>query len=329
MSKIINTVVVPYHNTGGHFFCWSLDFVSGYTNTGIENFNGKNWHHYKVPVAEGFNKTVEILDKLKLTENGIETLYIAQGSSNALAYELFNDSYENITHDQRQAVNQYRIDNFKETLEFLQENNHIPIILDCPDYDQMSIFYNNRHVVDWRKNTYNDVKSMINVFEDTFYPNAKFHFDNNIWDHREKLALVCDSTSKVKLDNLYDNKKPHLYYNTDDIWNKFDTILPEIFEVFNLPWNTVKFEQWKEVYKTWREVHEYSFSRHFDRIIDAIIDNKYLSLVRFNIDFVKEVLILQALIKRHNLNLKSWQLHKFPANTQDLHALLEPNIHSY
>ena len=31
------------------------------------------------------------------------------------------------------------------------------------------------------------------------------------------------------------------------------------------------------------------------------------------------------IIYKHNLGLKTWQLEKFPANTQDLHTLLESN----
>jgi hypothetical protein len=52
-----------------------------------------------------------------------------------------------------------------------------------------------------------------------------------------------------------------------------------------------------------------------------------MSLERFNLDFYKEVIIQNALLYKQNLNLKNWQLEKFPANTQDLHKLLEPNIH--
>ena len=44
-------------------------------------------------------------------------------------------------------------------------------------------------------------------------------------------------------------------------------------------------------------------------------------------NFYKEVMIQQALIRRHSLNLKTWQLETFPANTQELYKLLEPSLH--
>ena len=44
-------------------------------------------------------------------------------------------------------------------------------------------------------------------------------------------------------------------------------------------------------------------------------------------DLWQEAIVQHILIYKYNLNLKNWQLKKFPDNTQDLHKLLETNIH--
>jgi len=60
-------------------------------------------------------------------------------------------------------------------------------------------------------------------------------------------------------------------------------------------------------------------------IVDAIVNNLYYEI---DLTFDQEIIIQHCLIYQHGLNLKTWQLEKFPNNTQDLHKLLEPNIHS-
>ena len=51
-----------------------------------------------------------------------------------------------------------------------------------------------------------------------------------------------------------------------------------------------------------------------------------MDLTRFDLDVIQEAFIQRELIYKHNLNLKTFQLEKF-INTQQLHNLLEPNIH--
>lgn len=328
MSAVINTVVVMNHNIGGHFFCWSLDFIAGHSDVTIENFNGKNWHHNNTNISYGHDDAVAMLNKLKLSDNTQESLYIAKCRPNTASRMLFDDEYDNITHKQRQTVADFRRDDFKRLIDYLQKSKYLPIILDYYEHDLLSSFYNSRHIGDYNGVKYSNIESYIDHYASKFYPDSQLNFENNIWDRRERLALILQNDYAItNSHNLVDTSKPHLYYTTDDVWNKLDSIMPEIFKLSKLPWNWDKFEQWKEIYMIWRELHDYSFSRNFNRIIDAIVNNRYLSLERFNIDFVKEVLILQALIKNHNLNLKNWQLYKFPDNTQDLHRLLEPNIH--
>ena len=52
-----------------------------------------------------------------------------------------------------------------------------------------------------------------------------------------------------------------------------------------------------------------------------------MDLESFELDIMQEAAIQRELIYKYNLNFKTWQLEKFQS-TRQLHALLEPNIHS-
>ena len=84
---------------------------------------------------------------------------------------------------------------------------------------------------------------------------------------------------------------------------------------------------WIPVYRRWQSIQSRSlkFAINLPYIIDAIVNNWYYELD--DLSFEQEVIIQHFLIYKHNLNLKTWKLSKFPDNTQQLHDLLEANIH--
>ena len=86
-------------------------------------------------------------------------------------------------------------------------------------------------------------------------------------------------------------------------------------------------DHWVDVYHNWQEMqlNILEFNINFDHIMNAIVNNWYYEIG--DLTFEQEIIIQHCLIYQHGLNLKTWQLEKFPANAQDLHKLLEPNIH--
>jgi len=325
----INIIVSPYHNIGTHFFSWSLNFVAGNVENNSECFNGINWHHSKIDSSFGLENTKETIEELSNTSEKFTNLNVILRYLDDISHDLYRKEFKEISVDQRTAVEKANIDDYKKTLRWLQKQNFIPIILDYNNNDISSVIYNDRFAVDWTGKNYSTHDDVVSVYEKAFFADNIYTNDSSIWDRREKLALIYHKKVKVvdSLLSLIDNQLPHLYYTSDDIWNNLDSVLPEILETLNLPFNHDNFVEWKKQYNIWRKVHDYCFSRHFDRIIDSIKHNKYMSLKRFNMNFYKEMLIQQELIKNHNLNFKTWKLEKFPDNTQDLHKLLEPNCH--
>ena len=93
-----------------------------------------------------------------------------------------------------------------------------------------------------------------------------------------------------------------------------------------LPIDNDRYNQWVPIYEDWQQIQMNSlrFQYNYKHIVDCVVNNW-----SYNIDltFDQEVVIQHLLIYQHNLNLKTWQLKKFPGNTKDLHLLLEPNIH--
>jgi len=148
----------------------------------------------------------------------------------------------------------------------------------------------------------------------------------NVWDVRERIALT---TKPFETDaNLKFNlQHPHLWINCQDLWTCTATAIKRIMDYLGLIIVPNRWQHWLPVCNTWQQKQlsllEFCYTQ--PHIIDAIVNNWYYEI---NLTFEQEVIIQHCLIYHHNLNLKTWQLEKFPGNTQELHKLLEPNIHT-
>jgi hypothetical protein len=330
MTCKINCLFFPYHNTGGHFIDWSIRYVSGNLVTDIQHPAAqKNWHQHTAIIAHGYDQFILKVNKINSSENNkFENIYISMLTAPDAIKQLFNIEFEAASVEQREIAKQHAIDDYKKIFNWCQERNIAPVLFDYHIDDHLSIFYNNRWIHDWNNNTYDNIDQYIDQYTKTFFSSTP-DFGPDIWDRREKLALILKFTNPIQnLTNLYNDQLPHLYYNTDDVWNNFEPCLEEILTVLEISIDPSKWDQWQEFYKLWRTVHSPMFSRNIDKIVKNIVHNKYMCLKRFKINFIMEVMIQQQLIEKYNLNLKTWGLAKFPDNTQDLHKLLEVNIHA-
>jgi hypothetical protein len=173
--------------------------------------------------------------------------------------------------------------------------------------------------------------NLINEYHNTFFQNSIDHWQtqnlNNTWDIRDRMAL--DTRPFDRIEDRYSLKfsHPHLWINSAELWNHgTDTIL-NIMNFLDLPVHANKWKQWLPIYQRWHTMQQQhlKFAYQFNHIIDAIVNNFYYKLEKLSLS--QEVAIQHALIYQHNLNLKTWQLEQFPSNTQDIHKLLESNIH--
>lgn len=342
-SPKINCFYFPYHNTGAHFVNWSTYYLAGknYYLTRENNYKSlilpdqvdyqlKNFHHHRTARANGYASVIDFLGAdHQNPHTDMINLYLVspplfehqpttiEEKSQGLLSENINKRHKNRVHEMSKA------------LDYVQEHGCPVIMCRYHDDDFLSVFYNDRSptsLIDGR--CFDTIDDARNEWESVFFAEAGQYFDDNIWDRREKMALTIRPWSGIRsMDQSFNTVRPHLMYNTDDIWNDLPNVILEIIDFIGSEMQAQRWDAWLAVYNHWRRLHDQSFSRNFKLIVDSIVNNRYMSLKRYNMTFYKEVLIQHALIFHYNLNLKTWQLSRFPDNTQDLHSLLETNIH--
>lgn len=288
----------------------------------------KNWHHHLAHHAKGSVMLFDKINELKHSTNDFATIYFSTMPASEAAKTLFDISFDRASPEQVLAVQNLMSEDFQTGIRFCQDQDLIPVFFDYTHTDFASMYYNDRYPVDW-SNQHQSKQDQLAKYNKTFFANSASHFSHTVWDQRELSALTYRPPGLLSIDvaDLIDQTLPHLYYSTDDVWNGFDRCLEEICHIWNLDIDADRFCVWQKIYAQWRTVHDPWFSRHLARILDAVINNKYLSLKRFRMNFFMEVILQHELITKHNLNLKTWQLDRLPDNTQEIYQLLEPNIH--
>jgi hypothetical protein len=341
-SQKINILYLPYNNAGGHFIDWSILFVSGQdhyvTPMGSvvplmldpNTRHNRNLHAHQTTMAAGFDHLKQIIKTIQDSKVAVANIYCTRAMHNHILASTYGPEcrMDSSTFEQREHANLLIKQDNLDMLCWIQQQKFPLMFIDYLPADIISIVYNDRFPA-FNNKEMGTVDTLWSTINQTFFTQAEQSFGNEVWDQREKYALTLQPVAyEADLYQLIDQHRPHLYYNTDAIWNDMPNCLIEMCEFAGLPVDTARFELWQEHYRHWREKHDIGFARDFDRIIDCIVNNRWMSLTRYRLDFFKEVLIQQALIQKHNLNLRTWQLVKFPNNTQDLHKLLESNIHT-
>lgn len=149
-----------------------------------------------------------------------------------------------------------------------------------------------------------------------------------IWDYREFLALNLRPHQWPSVGDLGDRSHPTWFMPCRELWTAFD---PEpLLAWLSLPTDTQRLASWHAVYHRWQQQirPRARFAILFDDIIRAICQGHCMDLCHLDLDVVQEAQIQNALIYDHGLNLKTWQLKRFES-TQQLHSLLEQNLHSH
>jgi len=173
------------------------------------------------------------------------------------------------------------------------------------------------------------VDEIQNKFQTVFFSSSVETWTNqglvDIWDVRERLALDTRPLQLPSKPNV-DFSKPHCFIDSLEWLTTGSSTIRKVMDFCKLKINKNRWDKWIDVYNSWQAIHHknLNFSYQLPHIIDAIINNKFFVI---NLTFDQEVVIQHCLIYQHNLNLKTWQLEKFPNNTQELHKLLEDNMH--
>lgn len=308
--------------SGGTFLTWTLHYLAGHHQYYLEQ--NKQW----IPL------TANPLNNNKNAHGFIPNQPNRIFNCNTHAFHCFVKNLESIRTDNFHTLyfHPFRDNNTTQAaLEYINTSDKKLLIVDTSDTALYHCSYRKRSqtFTDSGKILCSD-KDIHDYFINKYLSESKEIWDSlrltQVWDVREFLALNARPLSVEHVYKAVDKTRDHFVIKGLELWTSIE--INSLFEYCNIVTNKQRLETWKEIYSNWKTRHQqrFMFSTYFNTIIDSILHNYSLDLLRFDLDIEQEAAIQHVLIYNHNLNLKTWQLEKF-VNTKQLHNLLEPNIH--
>jgi hypothetical protein len=159
-----------------------------------------------------------------------------------------------------------------------------------------------------------------------FFPQKNFD-QLAIWDQRELLALDVKPFVEFDLLDRLDLSLPHCLIDGEEWLTQGERAMRKIMQYCQIDIDSNRLEQWLPVYYQWQKLQSEpaSFALELEHIVLATVNGWYYPI---ELTFHQEAVVQHCLIYQYNLNIRNWELAKFPDNTQKLHKLLESNTHS-
>lgn len=335
--------VSSFNSVGCTFLDWSIHYLSGQDY--FYSIKQKNWiplsqqplaktnsHGHPKNHPRGYAATKKCVEQL-LDHSGIVSIYPTKLSLLEAAQDLRIEFTTSITKDNLIAIQNYIKLDFSKMLNFIIDSGVNLIYIDTND--DVNLYFATQRSTESTitkipdgKTSY-DLNTIQTDFQDFFFDQSIQQWDNqgltDIWDKRERMALNARPFDSKTYRIGFESK--HLWVDSKTLWTDTERVLIKTLDFLDLKVNESRIDSWKTIQKNWSAIQldALEFNTNYQRIIDSIVNNWWMEI---DLTFEQEVIIQHCLIYQHNLNLKTWQLEKFPNNTQDLHKLLETNIHS-
>lgn len=228
------------------------------------------------------------------------------------------------------AVNQWIFQDYNQLFWMCQDHNAKMIFVSS---DNNLLYHQNIRSLDRFMTSPNkpaDASELLQEFQQTFFASSAAAWTSmnldNTWDLRERMALDTRPFDSYQY-NQFAFDLPHLWISCQQLWQQPEKILAVMMDYCELSTNQERLRLWRPIARQWQQtqLQLLEFGLVHKHIVDATVNNWDYAI---DLSFDQEVIIQHCLIYQHNLNLKTWQLHKFPNNTQALHQLLEPNPHA-
>lgn len=149
------------------------------------------------------------------------------------------------------------------------------------------------------------------------------------WDIRERLALCMRPFEPIneQINTHIDFTRPHLWIDSQSLWHNGLVVFKDIMHFADIAIDSHRWNAWQPVYAKWQAIQAQAleFVYRLPHIVDAVVNNWYYHIGPLTL--IQEAIVQHCLIYQHDLNIKTWNLDRFPVNAQDLHTLIEPNIH--
>jgi hypothetical protein len=331
-------------SVGVTFVDWSIHFLSGQKN--FYSVTKKSW----IPLT--FNPITKLNAHGHLknhpagkqeTKDYLEHLYLVSGTSPLSFYpyalhdvsiaKTLNIETENLTPEQFAQIQKYKYADYTNLVNYCLDQKLKVIYID-PSRDEVLYYKSIRALERLAFSTAPSlgVTQSIERIDQLFFSDSITQWNNiglnSTWDTRERRALTRNQLDISYIDNfIFNTSLPHLWINSKSIWYNGRNTIKKIMKYLEIPIVEERWQVWQEIYTSWQDLqlNILEFNFNYEHIVNCIVNNWYYELN--NLTLEDEIAIQHCLIYHHELNLKTWQLEKFPGNTQDLHKLLEPNTH--
>lgn len=325
---------------GCTFIDWSIHFLSGQTR--FFNISSNQWieltsnpldqnnaHNHKKNHPAGYTETNETLDQFDHQNTGVFTVYpqLLRFDQTAKKLNLILDK-NNSNPDINNQILEYQQKDYADLFKLCAQRNTKIIYVDSsPEIDLYHTNFRRRGTFLFDNNQSGCQSELATEFEEYFFNEAIAAYSNltDVWDIRERRALNVRPfhRSRVPLDFSLS----HLWIDSRSFWTLGEQYMHKILAHVGLQIDPDRLHLWKSIYAKWQntQFNHLDFCHVLPHMIESIVNGWDYELV--DLTFEQEIVIQHCLIYQHNLNLKTWQLVKFPNNTKNLHLLLEPNIH--
>lgn len=175
----------------------------------------------------------------------------------------------------------------------------------------------------WQQD-FDAVKKHCKHYWPTFFDDAHI-YENQLqtWhDIREGIAFNIrpyQFPTMEKNANTYDCQ-------IQDLLDNGKNELLNILQFLKIGPHTPNLDHWCAMHKIWKEYfqHYIFFCNDVETIVECILHKKPLDLEKYQMDVLKEGVLLHLLMFKHNLNLNE-SIEKLPPNTQEISELLRKN----
>lgn len=340
MNKKICTTST--RSVGCTFIDWSLHFLSGqehYFNTQQNKLiplshnpiNSTNAHVHPKNHPAGLKNFLKELDQFdQLSNVKLCSTYPIMMHFDA-ALEILGYQAEQLSeHTVLQQVIEYIFQDYNKFFKTCADRD-TKMIFVATDH-RTALYYQNIRALDRYMTSPNRPEcqqNLINEFQTIFFTKSINTWNQlqltNVWDIRERMALDMRPFNLLE-PKQFDFQYPHLWINSQELWSQPIETVKRILDYVQLEIKPNRLTDWLPICQSWHKIQTnlLQFDYVQKHIVDAIVYNWDFSI---DLTFYQEAIIQHCLIYQHNLNLKTWQLEKFPNNTKLLHNLLEINIH--
>lgn len=334
MSQIISCT--SQYSVGCTFLEWSINYLAGktkyyhatkgWTELTKNPITKLNAHSHIKNHPNGLAETQQYIQTLQKNTDFV-TLYPIAQHIESIA-DQHNIALENISAEHWNFLNQQQASEYNKLLKWLSSigSKIIFVSLD-PSLTLYSKLVRSTERIFYTRGSGSD-KDAQRALDTVFFQKSIKKWSDleltNVWDVRERMALDLRPFEHRRWSVEFNIS--HMWIDSQELWYNGKSKIFDIMNWLEVAVVTDRIDHWNTVFDQWQQLQlkNLKFQYQYQHIVDCIINGWSYPI---DLTFDQEVIIQHCLIYQHNLNLKTWNLTKFPSNTKDLHALLEPNIH--